>query len=169
MRCPTRDLLARRPERLVVSGFRNIMAAYDLGDASCWDAVWDQFIAELGAPWARRLVGELQYWTRCVRITAERPLAFFPQCCLQLCHDECMALSLVAAAQAGDEHTGLLAIQHLTGCNDTCRMQDAWFATLPFATALKCANQIMYPVNAASCSRSTTCTAPHMTGSDHGP
>ncbi len=81
---PTRELLARQPERLVVSGFRNIMAAYELADADCWEAVWRDFIAALGSTSARSLVGELQFWARCIRLNAEKTLAYFPQCCLNL-------------------------------------------------------------------------------------
>jgi hypothetical protein len=142
----SRDLLARRPERLVTLGFRNMMAAYELGDASCWESIWQQFIAELGASGARQLVGELQYWARSLRIAAERPLSYFPQCCMQLCHDECMALSLVSAAQAADRATGHLASRYLTGKSDHRTLESLWQATLPFATALETNGGRMYPV-----------------------
>lgn len=142
----TRDLLTRKPERLVVSGFRNIMAAYELADASCWEAVWQHYIDELGAHAARRLVGELQFWARSIRIHTERPLTFFPQCCRHLCHDECMALSIVSASQARDHETGLLAARYLTGSSDISRIQAVWHATIPFGDALSETDQPMYPV-----------------------
>jgi hypothetical protein len=143
-----RDLLDRRPERLVVTGFRNIMAACELGDMDCWEAVWQHYIAELGAAPARRMMGELQYWARSLRRHAGRPLSYYPQCCRQLCHDECMALSVVAAAQAGDEATGLLAARYLTGVSAPRALADVWQATLPFACALSEAGQTMFPVTA---------------------
>lgn len=149
MKCPARDLLARRPERLVVAGYRNMMAAYDLADASCWEATWSQFIAELGAPAARRTVGELQYWARTVRASAVRPLTFFPNCCLQLCHDECMALSMIAAGQALDAEAGLTAAEFVTGSQDADRLQEVWQAAIHLARALAAADQIMYPVPCA--------------------
>jgi hypothetical protein len=142
------DLLTRRPERLVVTGFRNIMAACELGDMDCWEAVWQHYIAELGPGPARRPVGELQFWTRCVRRHAERPLSYFPQCCRHLCHDECMALSIIAAAQAEDEPTGILAARYLTGQNCAARLADVWQSTLPFAEALNEAGQQVLPVTA---------------------
>jgi hypothetical protein len=142
------DLLARPPERLVIMGFRNLMAACELGDVACWEAVWQHYIAELGAPGARQMLGELQYWARALRRHAGRPLTFYPQCCRFLCHDECMALSLVAAAQAGDEATGVLAARHLTGQTDPAPLAEVWAATLPFAQALGRAGQDMYPVTA---------------------
>lgn len=142
----TRDLLARRPERLVVTGFRNIMAACDLGDTHCWEAVWQHYIAELGAGTARRMIGELQYWTRSVRQHAERPMSYYPQCCSQLCHDECMALSIIAAAQAEDPSTGQLAARYLTGQSCPARLTELWQASLPFAAALGRAGQFVTPV-----------------------
>ena len=98
------------------------------------------------APAARRLVGELQFWARCIRLNAEKPLAYFPQCCLNLCHDECMALSIVSAGQARDAETGLRAARYLTGTSDMLRLRDVWHATLPFAAALHDARLAMYPV-----------------------
>lgn len=149
MKCPARELLARQPERLVIAGYRNMMAAYDLADANCWEAVWSQFIAELGAPSARRTVGELQYWARSIRANAVRPLSFFPNCCLQLCHDECMALSMIAAGQASDEEAGLMAATFVTGSTDGSRLQDVWQAAAHLAAALRAADQLLYPVPCA--------------------
>lgn len=142
------DLLSRPAERLVVSGFRNLMAASEFGDFACWEAVWQGYQDELGARGARRLVGELQYWVRALRAHAERPLAYYPQCCRFLCHDECMALSMVAAAQANDETTVRLAARHLTGQAAPGPLGALWHATLPFAEALETAGHAMYPVSA---------------------
>lgn len=142
----TKDLLSCRPERLVVTGFRNIMAACELGDMACWEAVWQHYIAELGPEPARSTVGELQYWTRSVRRHAERPLSYYPQCCRHLCHDECMALSIIAAAQAEDEPAGLLAVRYLTGQNCPDRLWDVWQSAQPFACAMRRAGQHLMSV-----------------------
>lgn len=142
----TNDLLSCRPERLVVTGFRNIMAACELGDMACWEAVWQNYITELGAEPARSTVGELQYWTRSVRRHAERPLSYYPQCCRYLCHDECMALSIIAAAQSEDEPTGLLAVRYLTGQNCPDRLWDVWHSAQPFARAMSHAGQHLLSV-----------------------
>lgn len=142
----TLDLLSRRPERLVVTGFRNTMAACELGDLHCWEAVWQLYITELGSGHARQMMGELQYWTRSVRCHAERPLSYYPQCCRALCHDECMALSIIAAAQADDEATRLLAARYLTGQCCPAQLAEVWHAALPFAAALGQAGQYVYPV-----------------------
>lgn len=84
------DYLSRPAERLVLSGYRNVMAAYEFADVSCWEAVWQEYIALAGTGPARHLVGELQYWGRCLRQTAGRELRFFPACCRRLCHDDCV-------------------------------------------------------------------------------
>ncbi|WP_421694039.1 hypothetical protein [Aestuariivirga sp.] len=144
----TQDLLSRPAERLVLVGFRNLMAATELGDMACWEAVWQHYIAVLGSSGARRMVGELQYWARSLRRHAERPLTYYPHCCRHLCHDECMALSMVSAAQAGDETTGLLAARYLTGTAAADRLCEVWQATLPFAQALNLQGQAMFPVTA---------------------
>lgn len=52
------DFLSRRPEHMVITGFRNIMAACELGDMHCWEAVWQHYIAEVGTSPARRMVGD---------------------------------------------------------------------------------------------------------------
>lgn len=142
------DLLKRRPERIVVTEFRNIMAACDLGDMYGWEVVWQHYIAELGHAPARRMMGELQYWTRSIRQHSERRLSYNSECCRHLCHDECMALSTIAAAQAGDTATGQLAACYLTGHGCSARLSEIWEASLSFAEALGQAGQFVYPVTA---------------------
>jgi hypothetical protein len=144
MKKPSRDLLARPAERLVISGYRNMMAAYELGDGACWEEIWHSFTHELGSRAARRTVGEVQYWVRTLRANSERPLAFFPNRSLQLCEDECIALSLVAAAQTGDCEAGCLAAGMLIGTEEALRVNDVWQASSHLATALHCSGQVMH-------------------------
>ncbi len=144
---PAPDLLTRPAERLVIAGFRNFMAACEFGDLACWEAVWQAYHDGLGPRGARRMVGELQYWARALRRESGRPLAYYPPCCRFLCHDECMALSMVAAAQAADEQTATLAARHLTAQVDPDILYALWQATLPFAEALEDAGLEMYPVS----------------------
>ncbi len=70
---------------------------------------------ELGTGDARRLMGELQYWVRCLRAESTRVLDVFPHGCGHVCRDECMALSLIAALQDNDLGTAILAARHLSG------------------------------------------------------
>ncbi|MGH6908533.1 MAG: hypothetical protein ACREDX_11815 [Aestuariivirga sp.] len=142
------DLLARQPERLVITGFRSCMAGYDFCDVACWEAAWQSYIGELGARRACCLMGELQYWVRNLRWQAQRAVSYFPQGCRHLCHDECMALSVVSAAQGNDTNAGCLAIQHLIGSSDRRIVDDVWTATRSFADALTQSDQPLYPVSA---------------------
>lgn len=144
MNRPTRDLLARRAERLVVSGYRNMMAALELGDGACWEEIWRSFTDELGSQDARRTVGEVQYWVRTLRANSARTLSFYPHRSLHLCEDECMALSLVAAAQVGDAETGSRAAGFLTGTAEATRLREVWQASGHLAVALRCSGQVMH-------------------------
>jgi hypothetical protein len=117
MNCPLR-LLDRKPERLVVTGLRCCMAGYNFGDIDCWETAWRSYSMELGTSDARRLMGELQYWVRCLRAESVRSLDVFPHGCGHVCRDECMALSLIAALQDNDLGTAILAARHLSGLID---------------------------------------------------
>ena len=97
--CILPKLLDYKPERLVVSGFRCCMAGYEFGDIECWETGWRFYVGELGTGEARSLMGELQYWVRSVRGESRRRIACFPHGCQNVCHDECMALSLISGMQ----------------------------------------------------------------------
>jgi hypothetical protein len=112
--CPAR-LLDRKPERLVVTGLRCCMAGYAYGDIACWETAWQSYCSELGTADARRLMGELQFWVRTLRSESVRAIDVFPHGCGNVCRDECMALSLIAALQDHDEQTACLAALHLAG------------------------------------------------------
>ncbi len=160
MNRPSRDLLARRAERLVISGYRNMMAALELGDGACWEEIWRSFTHELGAQEARRTVGEVQYWVRTLRANSQRSLAFFPHRSLHLCEDECIALSLVAAAQAGDAETGCHAAGLLTGTGEVPRLRDVWQASTHLAAALQSSGQVMHACPRAVIARLAAAPAP---------
>ena len=99
--CILPKLLDYKPERLVVSGFRCCMAGYEFGDIECWETGWRYYVGELGSGEARTLMGELQYWVRSVRGESRRRIACFPHGCQNVCHDECMALSMISGMQDG--------------------------------------------------------------------
>jgi hypothetical protein len=91
------------------------MAGYNFGDIDRWETAWRSYCMELGTSDARILMGELQYWVRCLRAESMRPLDVFPHGCGHVCRDECMALSVIAALQDNDLSTALLAARHLSG------------------------------------------------------
>jgi len=143
------EFFSLTPERLVIQGFRNVMAAHDLSDAACWEQAWTAYIGSLGSGPARRLMGELQFWTRAIRSHAQKPMRYFPCSCRHICHDECMAVSALAAAQAGDRACADLAAIHLLGTQDAHALGELWHASWHFATALAMENLTLYPVTAA--------------------
>jgi hypothetical protein len=122
------------------------MAGYDFCDVACWETAWQFYVGELGARPSRCLMGELPFWVRSIRKDPQRPLCYFPQGCRHLCYDECMALSVVSAAQSEDSVAGYLAIRHLTGLDDPDAIGDVWAATQGFAEALMQFSQPLYPV-----------------------
>jgi hypothetical protein len=145
---PSADYLKRVPERLVIAGFRNILAGYALSDVACWEALWQTLIRELGTSSARRLMGEKLFWVRCLGNTTLRPLNYLPPCCNRLCHDECMALALIAAAQDSDHYTGKLAARYLLDREPDEAIEEVWQASLNVAHAMSDLGQLMYPVTA---------------------
>ncbi len=143
----TPDIFAMPAERLVIYGYRNVMAACDLSDATCWDCAWRQYIDMIGANAARRLMGELQFWVRVIRGSARKPLRYFPCPCRHICHDECMAVATLAAAQRQDRATVDLAGGHLLGTRDCKLLTELWLAASHFGTALQMEQLELYPVN----------------------
>lgn len=95
--------LDRLPERLVVEGFRRWMAGYDTGDIQCWEMAWNLYAKALGPKEARLAITELSCWVRAIRGGTTRRMCVFPYGCKKLCRDECMAVSMLAGVQHGDE------------------------------------------------------------------
>ena len=143
------DFLSRQPERLVITGFRCCMAGYDFLDVACWETGWQCYIGEVGPEQARALMGEAQSGVRTIRYSSQKSVSYYPQGCRQLCHDECMALSAISAAQGSDAVAGRMATRHLIGSNDGGSIDGVWTATQGFAQALVHSGQPLYPVTAA--------------------
>jgi hypothetical protein len=133
---------ALTPERLVGFGFRGWFAGYEYGDVSCWEHVWDGYANALGAQAAKRVVTELSCWVRCVRQISRRRIEVYPMTCSGFCRDECIAISVIAAAQH-DRCPALKACAFaLTDAPDIDRMlADA----TEFARVLKAENQELSP------------------------
>ncbi|WP_181704281.1 hypothetical protein [Chthonobacter albigriseus] len=136
-------VLARQPERLVVEGLRHWLNGYSTGSIDCWELGWELFAREIGPRDARRLLGELSWWVREIRRAAGKPLACFPYGCQCICRDECLALTLVAAAQNGDADTIAGAARHLVGEEAT---DTALAATRGFGEALDELHQRLLPI-----------------------
>jgi hypothetical protein len=142
------DFFNMVPERLVVFGFRNIMATHDLGDGNCLETVWREYMRCAGAGSARRLMGELQFWVRSIRQCTRRDLKYFPCLCRHICHDECMAVATIAAAQSIDRQLTIRAAEQLLGTNDLHPVSELWAASCHFGAALKQEGLALFPVTA---------------------
>jgi hypothetical protein len=144
--CVLPKLLDYKPERLVVSGFRCCMAGYEFGDIECWETGWRFYVGELGPGEARSLMGELQFWVRSVRGETRRRIACFPHGCQQVCHDECMALSMIAGIQDNRRDLAEFAASHLLGAASEIGPERVSEAAAGYATALKNLGLKLLPV-----------------------
>ncbi len=87
------------PERLVGKGFRYWMAGYQTGDIGCWEEAWRIYSSALGGSQAKSATSELACWVRAIQSSATRKIEIFAGDCHGFCRDECVAISMVAAAQ----------------------------------------------------------------------
>jgi hypothetical protein len=98
-KAPTWKPTVAGPDRLVGLGFRCWLAGYQTGDIECWELAWREYSEVLGLTAAKLALGELACWVRAVRNAARRPIHIYPASCRGFCHDESMAISLIAACQ----------------------------------------------------------------------
>lgn len=140
------DLLARPAERLVVRGLRSWMAGYEFGDIHCWETAWREYSSVLGARDGRHLLSELQYWVRILRDVSVREISCFPHCCCRICHDECMALSMISAFQYQDRACAQSAAVYLTGQQSSSSLDVLLEAGSGYASALAETGNYLLPV-----------------------
>ncbi|MFP4538540.1 MAG: hypothetical protein ACLFPA_09575 [Dichotomicrobium sp.] len=88
-----------RAERLTGFGFRCWLAGYQNGTIDCWEQAWNAYALELGPHAARHAIRDLSCWVRSVSGHARRGIALCPAACTQFGYDECLAVSMIAAAQ----------------------------------------------------------------------
>ncbi|MGF7162685.1 hypothetical protein FHS85_004340 [Rhodoligotrophos appendicifer] len=136
----------RRPERLVVCGFRSWMAGYEFGDIECWETAWRLFQEVLGPKQGRYALAELQFFVRSVRESTQRQIRCFPACCRYVCRDECMALAAIAALQCNDEATAVAALHYLTGVGEKPALERLNEAAHSFAGVLTATGQTLLPI-----------------------
>lgn len=86
--------------QLVTFGLRGWMAGLRNADVAIFESVFKTYQTNLGLCHARNTVMALSGWVRAIDGAASRPIELAPLVCSELCEDECLAVSLVAAAQA---------------------------------------------------------------------
>ncbi|MEO1793820.1 MAG: hypothetical protein AAFU50_04335 [Pseudomonadota bacterium] len=85
---------------LLTFGFRGWMTGLRNSDVRVWESVFHGFSQDLGLCHAKRTVNALASWVEAIDDAARRPVEVCPLQAEGLCHDECMALSIIAAAQS---------------------------------------------------------------------
>ncbi len=87
------------PERLAGLGFRCWLAGYKNGSMTCWEDAWNLYAQEMGPVAARTAIRDLSCWVRAVSGHSQRPIQICPADCDRFARDECLAVSMIAAAQ----------------------------------------------------------------------
>lgn len=110
-----RTLFDYRAERVAIMGYRCAMAGYDLGDSSCWDALWTCLVEEGGLDFTCEVMGSLQFFVRALRSSREGKCGYYPRNCSRVCEDECLVLSLLSAHQHGASEERGYCLEKLQG------------------------------------------------------
>jgi hypothetical protein len=146
-RAPVLDF--RGPERLVGFGFRLWLNGFRTGDISNWERAWSAYASTIGAAAAKTAVGQLSSWVRAIDACAQRELKTAPNDCAQFCHDERVAIAMIAACQ----HNACPAMRAcafaLLGCS---MIEDVVEGADNFAQAMREAQQILSPSSAQAAS-----------------
>lgn len=143
--CPAARFLARKPENLVVCGYRGWLHFASERNLARLQAVQADYIRHLGEQVGtaamtglERLIGNLGACANC-------PLHFFCQGSQHLCREECLILGLVSGLQNGEEEAALLSARHLSSED---RAPVLLRTAAEFAMTLKFAGQQLLPIHA---------------------
>lgn len=93
------DYFERRPEKLVLEGYRRWSAGFQSGSIVPWEMAWNLYATELGPADGRWVLGELANYVRTLRSCATCPLRAFPFHSRHLCVEECLTMGLIAGLQ----------------------------------------------------------------------
>jgi hypothetical protein len=139
----------QEPERLVGFGYRFWLNGFRTGDISNWEKAWSTYANTIGATAAKTAVGQLSCWVRAIDCHAQRELKTSPNNCARFCHDECVAIAMIAACQ----HHACPAMRAcafaLLGCS---MIEEVVDVAESFAQALRDADQILSPTSAQTAS-----------------
>ncbi len=109
------DYLDRKPEKLLLEGFRQWAGGYETGCVGCWEAAQDSFAAKLGAKAAAEPLFLLARLVRHLRSGGNRAIETYPASCRYMCRDECCLMAMVSEAHAPGRDGFSLAATALTG------------------------------------------------------
>jgi hypothetical protein len=137
------------PERLVGFGFRLWLNGFRTGDISSWEQAWSAYAGTIGAAAARTTVGQLSCWVRAVDCYAQRELVTAPNDCARFCHDERVAIAMIAACQHHVCPAMRACAFALLGCS---MIEEVVEVADDFAQAMREAQQVLSPASAQTAS-----------------
>ena len=136
----------RAPEKLVLEGYRRWIAGFDTGSVAPWELTFTLYTDLLGPTDGRRVLSELSHFVRTLRQCALCPLRSFPFGAHHICHDECMALGLIAGIQHDDDEAARLCLGAIT-CS--ARQELVGEAASSFADSLSQLDHRLLPIPTA--------------------
>lgn len=147
MSCLAAAYLARKPESLVVGGYRGLVACALADDTVLGRDAVKQLEAlhrrTLDRDETRVVLDGLSAFVGTLGRCATCPLRACSNSCQHLCRDECLVLALVAALQHGDEQVSISAASALS-C--PARHAEILGVAGDYAMRLKIFDQILLPV-----------------------
>lgn len=147
MTCPAASYVRRKPESLVIGGYRGIVECAINGETPAGEAaakaIEDLHRKYLGPAETRVVLDGLTSFIGTLSRCATCPLRAFPPTSSHLCRDECLVLALVAALQHGDEQACHLSAHALT-C--PARMGETIAAGGEYAMRMQMFGQVLLPV-----------------------
>lgn len=93
------DVSLLEPERLVGLGFRYWMLGRMSGDVTAWEQAWHLYSGVFGLTGGQVALGQLSSWVGALGRAGQRKIVVQPRSYSGFCHDECVAISMIAACQ----------------------------------------------------------------------
>ena len=133
----------RAPEKLVLEGYRRLIAGFETGSIAPWELSWSLYQGLLGEAEGARALSELTLFVRALRKCASCPLRAFPFGAHHVSREECLALGLVAGLQHKDEATVSLCAGAMS-C--PLRSVELSRAAIPLANTLARLDHTLLPI-----------------------
>jgi hypothetical protein len=133
----------RAPEKLVLEGYRRMIAGFETGSIAPWELSWSLYQSLLGEEEGARAITDLTLFVRALRKCASCPLRAFPFGAHHVSREECLALGLVAGLQHDDHDTASLCAGAMScplRCGELAR------AAAPLAATLARLDHTLLPI-----------------------
>ncbi len=138
------DYLQRRPERLVIEGYRRWTTGFVTGSIVPWEMARELYCEVLGEQDGVAALNSLSQYVRTLKKCATCPLRSFPHNSSHLCMEECLTMGLIAGLQHQDDAADICL--HHIACKQMC--DEVELAAMDFANTLMSMEQVLLPVPA---------------------